>query len=861
MSQEERPLGATSSWRVVRLLWKASRQRATGRRTKNQMLRQNKTGSRSNMAASWPFILFVLFAALMHYIGAVFVIQPIDVARQMAEERLAEILVVPPSRADKLELVAAAERRLVAANDDASRAVAQQALNQAGSDFARDASSSRRRLFGGEFIEIETEILKHLRERGSDGFVVKEMNDTLENSTDLPPAYWLYAMLLISCWFIALVFVGEGVELDIQKRRHPHWEWLLSHPIKPVAAFSAEFMAPMLVNPIYLTAPIFWLTIFRSVWPDGAIAIWASLVAGIAWAVAASCLNKSIEIAAMLRLPVRKRGYVLGLLSILSMVFLLIPLLFLKEKSVQAGMLDFFFSLPELFYLQFPAQLLLLGWGESVNGLQVIIVFLSTAILFIGIALVITSWGTAKGIQATETQTRLLSHQATVKGRGWIKNPHYRKELLWLARDKAAVVQVVLMPILLGGFQVMNMQSVTKRALDQWNMLGGLAIFCGAYFLITVGPRSLQSEGNALWIAQTWPKSLESLLKAKAKLWFCVSTLLVFALLILTLVLFPEQAWKILLLGIAWLLFGWGLAMKSVSVVSSPNSSGEIEKPSVGRKWLVFFGTFAFAGGVLAQSWHVATIGVVLTVISAAAMWQNLRARLPYLFDPWSERLPQAPTLMQSMIGIAIMVEVVGIALAVAAASSDPGNLWIAQTFVYGVVGCIAWLLMSDHLSQQGVLAKDIWHWDVSTRALTLPNSLFIALALGVLLAGIAYAYLDALRFLPVTREYMASLDVLELEYAGSIVWQIILVAGLVPFVEEYFFRGLLFRSLDREIGGWKAIIGSSVFFAIYHPPVSWVPVFLLGISCAWIFKRSGRLLPCVVIHMIYNLLIVTVVN
>jgi membrane protease YdiL (CAAX protease family) len=72
------------------------------------------------------------------------------------------------------------------------------------------------------------------------------------------------------------------------------------------------------------------------------------------------------------------------------------------------------------------------------------------------------------------------------------------------------------------------------------------------------------------------------------------------------------------------------------------------------------------------------------------------------------------------------------------------------------------------------------------------------------------------------------------------------------PFAEEFLFRGLLFRALDRG-GGWRAIIGSAAFFAIYHPPLAWLPVFLVGVATAFVFKKTGRLAAAVVVHMVYN--------
>ncbi len=79
------------------------------------------------------------------------------------------------------------------------------------------------------------------------------------------------------------------------------------------------------------------------------------------------------------------------------------------------------------------------------------------------------------------------------------------------------------------------------------------------------------------------------------------------------------------------------------------------------------------------------------------------------------------------------------------------------------------------------------------------------------------------------------------------------MAVGIAPLTEEYLFRGLLYRALDREWHGWRAVIGSAAFFAIYHPPLSWLPVGLLGITNALVFRKAGRLAPAVLLHMVYN--------
>src|SRR5204862_5687680 len=97
------------------------------------------------------------------------------------------------------------------------------------------------------------------------------------------------------------------------------------------------------------------------------------------------------------------------------------------------------------------------------------------------------------------------------------RDPLYRKRLLWFARDRSALIQAILVPLTFAAFQFFNMRDLLVTAASEWNSICGAAILFGTYFLIVLGPRSLASEGTAFWIALTWPRGLESLLKAKAR--------------------------------------------------------------------------------------------------------------------------------------------------------------------------------------------------------------------------------------------------------------------------------------------------------------------------------------------------------
>jgi membrane protease YdiL (CAAX protease family) len=84
-------------------------------------------------------------------------------------------------------------------------------------------------------------------------------------------------------------------------------------------------------------------------------------------------------------------------------------------------------------------------------------------------------------------------------------------------------------------------------------------------------------------------------------------------------------------------------------------------------------------------------------------------------------------------------------------------------------------------------------------------------------------------------------------------IWYAVMAVGAAPFAEEFLFRGLLFRSLDCEWSGWRAVAGSALFFAVYHPVFAWLPVALLGAAGALLFKRTGKLAAAVALHMAYN--------
>jgi membrane protease YdiL (CAAX protease family) len=197
----------------------------------------------------------------------------------------------------------------------------------------------------------------------------------------------------------------------------------------------------------------------------------------------------------------------------------------------------------------------------------------------------------------------------------------------------------------------------------------------------------------------------------------------------------------------------------------------------------------------------------------------------------------------------------------------------IAQALAYGSTAIVISLVVSRMLTDRGLPPKEVWCWRTqSTSEQTKPwwwsgdgtrdrrflMSLSIGAGGGLLLGLLALGYVSFLSRFPtlsemfrVTREQMEAVPIIKLSYA-------VMAIAFAPFAEEYLFRGLLFRALDREWGGWRALVGSAAFFAIYHQPLAWLPVGLVGLTNALLFKKTGRLAPAVILHLIYNAVVLS---
>jgi hypothetical protein len=197
---------------------------------------------------------------------------------------------------------------------------------------------------------------------------------------------------------------------------------------------------------------------------------------------------------------------------------------------------------------------------------------------------------------------------------------------------------------------------------------------------------------------------------------------------------------------------------------------------------------------VITRQWNLAIVGIVFSWITAAAMWQNLRARLPYLYDPWSETLPPPPTLMHAMVAISLLIEGSTVLVTAAVAWVPRQDFALARAMAYAITATVVFLATSWFLSGRGVAPNQVWTWidgppatprqdkaleeylaepDISFAekfGLTgggLMRTLLLGLGIGLALGGLAHGYTVILRHIPALTEQLRNA-----KQAGAQCWE-----------------------------------------------------------------------------------------
>ncbi|MEO8672660.1 MAG: type II CAAX endopeptidase family protein [Tahibacter sp.] len=710
------------------------------------------------------------------------------------------------------------------------------------------------RTHGGSEAEWRERLKAAFQDKGAAAFVTAP-DGWHENPS--PDAYAVLTLLL-ALWWLSMVLQGDGAAFDTTRRRHPMWEWFLAFPVPQSAVFVAEALTPMAANPAMLASPLLIAILIGT--HEGSVGAGiAGFAVGIPLVLSAAIAAKSVDVLVMLRSSARNRAGWFVLFGATGLLASLLPIVLYQAPALSRRLIEAILPLAEWL----PSAQPLLAAGSPFGWARAMSVSVLVSSALAAPAFLILKFAIARGLDGSFGSSAAVvstnAFRAPAAGRmGWWSDPLLRKEMLWLRRDRGALVQLIGVPLLLVGVQFINLQNVLRDVELSWNKLAGVVVGMGAYLLFVSGPRALLSEGPALALTLTWPRSLEDTLRTKVRVLFAIVSAMVEICLIIIMWMFPDDVAKLLLVALGWLLFGWSVSEKAVTLIRRPSQSGDSDALPQSQLWIASLGNFTFAIGLFTAQWQLVIAAIVLNWIFASALWEGFRIRLAFLFDPDSEPAMRPPTVLSSVLAVVGLMEasaVIGI-LSLWAFGTE-GRLF-AQVVAYGLSAVLVSAIVWNWHAKHGVSLAEI--------ALPKPGASanqigFILLggAIGAVLGAAGLAYQQWLLYAPwpeISKPVQQSLEFLdrmpELRFNYAI-----MAIGIAPWVEEFIFRGLLFRAMRVRWGLIGAVLASSAFFTLLHPAFSWPMVFLLGATNALLFHRSGSLLPCILLHLVYNAIVV----
>lgn len=166
---------------------------------------------------------------------------------------------------------------------------------------------------------------------------------------------------------------------------------------------------------------------------------------------------------------------------------------------------------------------------------------------------------------------------------------------------------------------------------------------------------------------------------------------------------------------------------------------------------------------------------------------------------------------------------------------------FMAQALTLG----LCWLIVT-HMGREPFFASLNWRWH--------PQFKWVhAVGLAVLMLMIGAVIEKALP------RYETDLEkLLRLGIAVRVTVALLATLG-APIVEEVVYRGILYSSLERVWGRVASVVVVTMLFTLPHLPQYWgsvatiTAILLLSVALTLLRALTGRLLPCVATHFIFN--------
>ena len=657
------------------------------------------------------------------------------------------------------------------------------------------------------------------------------------------------AMVLTALFAISVLLPLAGKELA-----KPDWdlEWLVTLPVERSTLLWGRLVERSASNlsGIFALFPPYAMIAWYSGYQWTAVPI--ALLATALLLPLAALLHTLADTGVRLWLAAAQLRNLQALLSLLNapMLYLVFAL---SMPAASSFVMDLARGFPAWGLWLPPGVLLQAIQAQSVQQFAMLAALLAAqlvVLLWLGVALMrrqLRHGVVGSGVRESGRKTAALT-QPEKPGLHLPLSPVMRRELRLLARDRNFLVQTLVLPLIVVGSQL-----VFNGKLDTLSQFGtmptvaaAIAFGIGVYVLMLSAFQTLNNEGNALWLLYTVPHSVESVLQEKARLWSVLAMVYPLMVAVLTLATAPAPTWQMLVLLLI-VLAGipiYSTIAVALGVFACDPTAIEVHKrirPTYSYLFLLLAGFYTWS--IYTSVWSQKVVIMVLSAALALALWQKARDALPYLLDPGAS--PPARVSASDGLIAATGFFIVQAIVALLLMQGKPQATLPALTIAFGVAGLLVYALMRlvywrAKTTEVPAILRGAGWWS-SIKIAVLPCALACAVAL---------AYLAALKAWHVP---LPAGDTLVDAVAYSGLWMVALTVVAAPLCEEFIFRGLIYGGLRRSIPAWQALAASAAIFAVVHPPLAMLPVFVLGCCAAWAYERSRTLLAPMLVHAVYN--------
>ncbi len=663
--------------------------------------------------------------------------------------------------------------------------------------------------------------------------------------------YYEFICFLLCVLFITTMLFNVNIKDDM------FVEWLITMPVSLRTIYIYKVIEGIILNRWGWMSFIPSLTVILIYWGWGWLSIVYAILATLMLNFIVAMIVFLFEFACRKLFPVYWLNTINAIAIGLGLMLFYFILMLVSVSSMSSYILSFLYDkvskIPIMYYL-FPVGAILSIFRDNVyfNSSTAVLLLFGEIIAVTSIVGMIISFISKKGIEFVQLGYKGKRTKQKQVGRE-ILSGIIGKDIKLLVRDKVLFVETVFFPLLYCVFVILTQFEDLSIFLNSMKMFSVTLFGMGFYLLMNAGLRVLIYEKDAMWLLFTFPHRFITIVLQKTICWMSVSLFIVVVPSIVRYIWIGSLKMNDLIItiystiGIIISAFvASALAVLDYEPSQEKGFHG-LQREKVDTVYFFMMLGAMLGGGIFLPSIEQKLSVVVLLSIYAVALWQRSYKLEKYILDPTA--MPKKEFDLASGLIITIIFffiqTIPGIILSLSGLQTS-----LVLSVSYAIAGVIA---LSIFLMEAKYYKINISKYVNLVQYNNVGVSLFFGAIIGIVLGIIGYVYL-----LVIYKNYGLYANKLTHNIKFD-VFIIILYVILAPVFEEIIFRGIVYKGMRQWLPSIISIAISALIFAICHPYMLVIPVFIVGLVTAWIYEKMGVLLPCIIIHSVYNAIILAV--